>query len=202
MRYCVMIDEKLKIAEEKANEVLDKLNTENCLEDSMVSTKMILRVVQQCTNTIIGIAYTSFSDFFGDNKALNKCGAMMSVYKDDNDKQIAKIVVNADMEPEYQRFSLVHELGHLMTGKHNIENKNSYKLSAHINQNVFSIAKTTYDNDEDMLNEQIANVFALKVLIPFNKLIPKISKDYNIEDVAAEFGVKEQAIISRIALGE
>lgn len=196
-----MIDEKLSIAVEQSNKIIDQLNNENKTETGLISTKRILNIVQYNTNTKIGIDYISFSNALKSDKSLNY-GAMMCVYKENN-QQIADIVINNDISAECQRFSLVHELGHLMTGKYNIEEKgNRYKISAHINQDVFSIPKEEYDKYEFLLNEQIANVFALRILIPYGQLRKKINECGNLDIIAKHFGVEKDAIISRLALGE
>ena len=198
MRYCIMIDEKLKIAVDKSNELNKMLENEAKLENGMISTKRILHMVQHCTKTRIGVAYLPFSKALGKS---SNYGAMMSVYNED-EQQVADIIVNSDMDAEYQRFSLIHELGHLMTGKYNVEEKSKgYKISAHINQDVFSIPKEEYDRDVSLLNEQIANVFALRVLIPFNELMKRIDSNGNLNEIAKSFGVTRDAIISRIVLG-
>lgn len=198
MRYCIMIDEKLEIAILKSDELNAKLENEAKLENGMVSTKRILHMVQHCTNTRIGIAYVSFSKALGPHSSY---GAMMRVYNE-HEQQIADIVVNSDMDIEYQRFSLVHELGHLMTERYNVDEKDKgYKISAHINQDVFSISKEEYEEDESLLNEQIANVFALRVLIPFKELMKRIDSNDNLSEIAKSFGVTKDAVISRIVLG-
>lgn len=196
----MMIDENLKIGFEKSNLLLMYLLKEIPEDDYMVSTRKIINLVKNLTNTKIGIDYKSFSSL--KNKSASNYGAMMSVYKDGNNR-IAEIIINSDKDDEYQRFSLVHELGHLMTDKNNFELDNKrFMLSTHINWNMFSIPKEKYDNNTLLLNEQIANVFALRVLIPFEKLYKKIEESSDLNEIATSFGVTKDAVVSRIALGE
>lgn len=195
-----MIDEKLKVGFEQSNRLLDSLLKEIPDNKYMIPTGKIINLVKSITDTRIGIDYKSFSTLT--NKNASNYGAMMSVYKE-NDNKIAEIIINSDKEDEYQRFSLVHELGHLMTDKNNFELVDKrFKLSTHINWNMFTIPKEKYDNSTLLLNEQIANVFALRVLIPFEKLHKKLNECDDLNEIALSFGVTKDAIISRIALGE
>lgn len=196
MRYCVMIDEKLKIAVEKSNLVLKTVNFDN--EDSIIPTSKIINSIKSLTGAKIGIDYVSFSKLEIDADF----GAMMRVTKNSDNTKTAEIFINSDRDSSYQRFSLVHELGHLITECYNFSPDNKkFTLSTHINQSVFSIDKEAYDKSEYLLNEQIANVFALRTLIPFNKLIERLEENSDLNKIAKSFGVTKDAIISRIALG-
>lgn len=196
-----MIDEKLQIAVDTSNIILDKLK-EQSNDDKMVQTSRIINLVKAVTNSKIGIDYISFKE----NGLPYQCGAMMRVDKENSDDGLeykkASIFINSDMDNAYQRFSLVHELGHLMTERYNTEaNDGKYTMSTHIVQDVFSINKKAYDKNDFLLNEQIANVFALRVLIPFEKLRKELRESGDLDAIATSFGVTKEAIISRIALG-
>lgn len=207
MRYFMMIDEKLQIAVEKSNIILDLLKKEKAFDNGMISTKRIIYIVQNYIHASIGVAYSPFSKI---SKELSSCGAMLGLSKEDSNgesKNVARIIVNSESDIENQRFSLVHELGHLMTEKYNFEDSNNdssnenFKISAHINQNLFSIPKEDYEKNDTLLNEQIANVFALRVLIPFEELMKRLNNNDNLKEIADSFGVTKDAIISRLALG-
>ena len=114
----------------------------------------------------------------------------------------ATIVLNADTDTEFQRFSLLHELGHLVTfnGDEPIDSSN-YILSTHINYNVTSIPKEKYDKNKYLLKEQIANIFALRVLMPSNQFYEKMLELKDISAVAKFFGLTKDAVISRMMIG-
>lgn len=195
-----MIDERMNIAVTKSNLVLDNITiSEN---EKIVPTSKIINAVKNITRTKIGIDYVSFSKLQIDGNY----GAMMRVIEKEKEKEkenekIAEIFINSDNDKEYQRFSLVHELGHLITNHHNV-NQKDFIISAHINQNVFSIDEKDYSDNTYLLNEQIANVFALRTLIPFKELMMRLEKTGDLNKIANSFGVTKEAIISRIALGE
>lgn len=191
-----MIDEKLNVAVEKSDLVLKKLKIRK--DERMIPTKDILNAVKEITGFKISVGYTSFSEF----KELDNCGAMMCVIKND-DTTFARILINSDNSPKYKRFSLVHELGHLITNRHTISSsENQFMISTHIDQNIFSLDKKVYDKDEYLLNEQIANVFALRTIIPFDALMYRLKNYSDLDEIANIFGVTKEAVISRIALGE
>lgn len=189
-----MIDQKMNVAVEKSNLVLEHINfSEN---DKLISTSKIIHAVKSITKTQIGIRYIPFSKL----NIEENYGAMMRVVKK-NGEEIAEIFINSDNDSEYQRFSLVHELGHLITGRHNLDH-DGFVISTHIDQNVFSIEEKDYISNSYLLNEQIANVFALRTLIPFKSLMSRLDDSSDLKKIANSFGVTKEAIISRIALGE
>lgn len=189
-----MNDNRFNIATEKANIVLKEMNHNNC---DIVSTTEVVDIVGRLTGKKITILETDFSNLQDNAKNF---GAMMCVTKDN-----ATIVLNSNenIEPEFKRFSLVHELGHLITEKYNITaNENQYTLSTHIDLKLNRIEEDEYKDNEFLINEEIANIFALKVLIPFNLLMKRIDEGkYDMKEISKSFGVSEDAIQSRLMLG-
>jgi Zn-dependent peptidase ImmA (M78 family) len=140
---------------------------------------------------------------FSANKITEDCGAIMSVVPDGKKRQIATIIVNTDKEDRFQRYSLVHELGHLATGYYDVTDKNTcYTLSPHIQYDITAITNKQLKKDDFIKKEQIANIFALKVLMPFKFFAIQIFKYDDLQSLADFFGVTKDAVRSRAILGE
>lgn len=76
-------------------------------------------------------------------------------------------------------------MGHLMTA--DIEpfiNDEGYKISAHINMDITSYSDKTVSEQPTLVCEEIANIFALLVLIPYNSLIYALNKYDTLNEVA------------------
>ena len=195
------MDKAFEIATIKANEVIERLHYS---DDGLVSTKQIVEIVsdilEQENPTEIECLFVSFSSA----GVSDDYGAMMSVLQSDgNSKQQATIIVNSDKDAKFQRFSLIHELGHLITNCYTaVDEKNHYTISAHIKYNITSISAEECKNDEKLKNEQIANIFALKVLMPFNAFMKKVFVSDDLQSIADFFGVTKDAVRSRILLGD
>lgn len=194
-----MFNEDLKIAYEKSDEVLNSLD---CPEYDIPSTQEIVNIVADKVNCKIRVLTCSFHEM---NENLKEYGAMMWTEKTNDEQRIANIVVNSDNDAKFQRFSLVHELGHLMTEFESedlfVPNE-KYIVSTHINYKVTSIPPEKYRNNKFLLNEQKANVFALRVLMPKNSFYSRLNKLDSISDVAKSFGLSRDAVFSRIMLVE
>ena len=81
-----------------------------------------------------------------------------------------------------------------------MDGKNTkFTLSTHIDYNLSHIDKEKYENPF-LLNEEIANIFALRVLLPLKPLMDEITKLKDLKKVAAHFGVPEEAVNSRLNL--
>lgn len=199
MRYYFM-DEEFKIATEMANAVIKKLSYSN---DGLVETKQIISAVTSLISikTDIDCFYTSFSEA----DINSDYGAMMCVVKNKDgceENQTATIVVNSDKDKKFQRFSLVHELGHLITGHYTAtDNENRYTLSTHIKYDITSISEEACRKSEALKNEQIANIFALKVLMPYDAFSKQLFEHNDFQSVADFFGVTKDAVRSRSLLG-
>lgn len=120
------------------------------------------------------------------------------------DKATIILNSNENIDDKFRRFSLIHELGHLITGKYNVQSnvdkkKTKFILSSHIDYALSHISEKEYA-DEFLLNEEIANIFALRVLLPLKPLLVEITKLKDLKKVAAHFGVPEEAVNSRLNL--
>ena len=191
------MDPKLKVAYDKSNEVVERLKTNN---SGMVSTAHLIEIVQDYLDCSISVSVCDFSKIDSDIKT---CGAMMLTQKDDNGKRKALIVLNQNMDSRFQRFSLVHELGHLMVDGESIFQENSnYRVSTHVDYNVTSISQEKYNGNDFLLREQNANIFALRTLMPHNAFFDALKRFDSLSKVADYFGLSSEAVISRIMLVE
>lgn len=192
--YVMKMDERIVVAKEKAIEVIEKLKYDG---SDMIDTDRVKEIVSEMTGINISVGRTSFSNLDGDNR---KFGAMMRVNSEEKE---AYIILNNDVDPRFRRFSFVHELGHIITNKYNfLVNDKQYTISAHINYDVTSIDIKDSEEDSYLINEQIANVFALLVLMPGNFFVNKLKALDSINDTAEFFGITSEAVLSRIRLGE
>lgn len=187
------------------DKAVDSISKELDYRDGVfVETDSIIRAVSHYTKTKISFSYASFSTLLPEAA---DCGAIMCVTKWGNEKdhilQRAQIILNDEKDIKFRRFSLVHELGHLATGEYNLEEEeNKYMLCAHIQYNITTIPEKVYRDSPFMEAEQIANIFALKVLLPTKKFAEKMFELKDISEVAECFGVTEEAICSRSLLGQ
>lgn len=204
-----MYDELLQIAYEKSDEIIKQLNCEKFV--GILDTQKIVEAVSKSIPCKIKVSSTSFDKLSREVKPNNrtimkKCGAMMltTIYDEEN-VNVAHIVLNHDMAPEFQRFSLVHELGHLMTDESGTEifnHDSGYVLSTHIDYEITSMPRDMYADNLFFRKEQLANIFALRVLMPKTAFYSELDKSGNIKDIAERFGLSEAAVISRIRLVE
>jgi Zn-dependent peptidase ImmA (M78 family) len=193
-------DKDFEIATIKANKVIKNLNYKN---NGPIPTESIIRSVEdllkKTTPTKIKCRRMSFSA----NKVKEDCSAIMNVVRDGKKKQVATIIVNKDKDEWFQRYSLIHELGHLATGYYNVVDKDTcYTLSLHIQYNITNISNEQLKKDDFIKIEQIANIFALKVLMPFETFAIQVFKSDDLQSIADFFGITKDAVRSRIILGE
>ncbi len=193
---------EFKIAFKKANIVLENLNYDPN-KSEMIRTADIIEVVENILNIDVKFTtfdFKSFSKKRRNNIALESFGGAMCV-SDNNGQREAIILLNENQTPEMQRFSLVHELGHLMI--QDLNNINGYKISTHIDMDITSIPDEVLNDtkNEFLIEEQQANIFSLLVLIPYDMLKKVLLQIDSLEEIARFFGVEKQAIISRIELG-
>lgn len=195
MRYYFMNSE-FAIATEKANEVIKKLRYHN---DGLVRTEDIIEIVAELANAEIECFYMSFAHA----KIADNYGAMMCVMQNDNEhKKNATIIVNSDKDIKFQRFSLVHELGHLITDRCTIvDDENRFTMSAHIQYDITSISEEECKKNAYVKNEQIANIFALRVLMPNSAFKEQLFDSDDFKSIAEFFGVTKDAVRSRALLG-
>lgn len=187
--------EEFQCAYEAANKILKLTDYEF---GKMVRTAHIIDAVEKLTGVKIEFREVDFSEIRDkDNKKgrFSKYGAAMYVADG-----TAKIILNEAETAEMQRFSLVHELGHLMC-QSDEENKNNFMFSTHIDMDITSISEKTLEENPFLLKEQNANIFALLVLMPNHIFYPTVDTFDSLEDMAKIFGVTKNAVVSRLMLG-
>ena len=191
-----------KEAYEKADEILSIIRY-NKTKDELIPTNEIISAVEKKLDVEVKFATYDFNKFVN-NETKEKCsfvdyGAAMGVVRK-NGKARAIILLNEKENARKQRFSLVHELGHLMIqGK---EGKEEFRVSTHIDMNLTSIPEKELEKEgnEFLLEEQQANIFALLVLMP-REMFDRIKKEKDsIFEMAEIFGVEKDAIFSRFML--
>lgn len=194
---------EFKIAYEKAKLVLDRTPYE---PGKMVRTADIINAVKNITDIEVKFLSRDFSTLTKDvkkQKSYESYGAAMCTTEHDG-KRTAVIFLNERETPEMKRFSLIHELGHLITHYCDEDKSDGLLVSTHIDMDITSIPDEILDRKgyEFLIDEQVANIFALLVLIPYDSLIDALEKTDSVEKAAQLFGVEKDALISRLMLEE
>ncbi len=190
------------IAYEKAALVLKHLSYK---KDEFVPTAAIMDVVEKLLGIDVKFTDYDFNEFNnGQDKSVNYdgFGAAMCVGNIDG-KDTAIILLNELETPAMKRFSLVHELGHLMTQPQLFDTKDcGYTVSTHIDMDITSISEDILRQEDNkfLIDEQVANIFALLVLIPKDLFWGALRKYDSFEEAAKFLGVEKNALISRMLL--
>ena len=195
--------EEFKIAYEKAAGVLERIGYN---KNEMISTSAVIYAVEQLLNVDVKFTDFNFRNLSKNSKVdFGDYGAAMCVSGLEG-KRKAIILLNERETPEMKRFSLVHELGHLMTQES--LKTGSFQVSTHIDMDITSIPDEILDEQSNkfLIDEQIANIFALLVLIPYDMLCYELEevakKKKSLEEVADFFGVEISALFSRLKIEE
>lgn len=206
----IMLPE-FKIAFEKARLVNEKLH---CASEKFVALPDIVEAVQELSGYDIR---TSFLDFTTlqtsdddveddendeDNLVLKQAGAMLATIDDGTQKK-AQIVVNEAKSAQQKRFATVHELGHLITKIPNYsyvtDNDGAFTVSTQINADITFISEDDCKNSDFLKAEQVANIFALLVLIPDEITIQKMASE-GPDALAEKYGVTPEMLYSRMLI--
>ena len=189
---------EFEIAYEKADKILKMVGIPR---KGMMRTASIIDAVEEVLGIDVKFTDYDFSKLALNSKTLDvsNFGAAMCVYKSDKGK-FATILLNNKESTKMKRFSLVHELGHLMTNRSDFSE--NYQVSTHIDMDITSIPDEVLDETENkfLIDEQVANIFALLVLIPFDLLMYAMRKYDSIGEIADFLGVEKDAVISRFWL--
>ena len=197
------MDERFAQAKKLAEEILSEIKFDG---EGIISLSAVIRAVEKRTSVTVRFAEYDFSKLSSNTKnkdRLEKCGAAMCVESDESGK-LATILLNKKESPEMKRFSLVHELGHLLLDPP--EEIGAYRVSTHINMDIVSFPKHVIESMRGkpvydiLLNEQSANIFAIMVLLPYEILKNRMEKERSLEAVAKSLGVDPKAVCSRLIL--
>ncbi len=203
-----MIMNEFKVAFEKAQQINEILSSKGGA-GKFVPLEEIIAAVQKASGCAeISVDRRSFSELKLPDSTASKYGAMLStgtreVPGANKKEKIAYLIINADNNADMQRFSVVHELGHLITEVPNFVYEQTddglFTISAHINPDITFLSEDEYRENDYMIAEQVANIFALLVLIPKDLKIRDIREE-GLERLSNRYGVTEDAICSRVLL--
>ena len=114
-----------------------------------------------------------------------------------------KIIVSPFQDERRRRFTIAHELGHLITDIPNFAyeeaDDNRFTISTHVNPDITYISEEECKNNNYLIAEQVANIFALLVLVPRDLKIRDL-KNEGVEKLTKKYGVTADAIYSRMLL--
>lgn len=177
---------------DKVKAVLGKIDSD---KSKMISTEKIQKAIEELSNCKIRIFSVSFKKALGNE--YKNFGAVTNL--ETNGKNVYKIFINSDNDPIYQRFSLVHEFGHIALNAPSYQNGDII-VSTHINYKITHIKEAISKGDEVLKNEELANIFALCVLMPEKEFLNNIVLKSGYDEVAKIYGVTEEAVESRFSL--
>ena len=167
-----------------------EIRTELNLLD-VVNLDTVVNYIEEKLDCDIKIIRFNF-DFLAkkiNNDRFSKAGAY--VIKENDQYTIA---LNSKNDLVFQRFSMAHELGHIILN--HLNSKNSF-ISFQIEYNVSTIDIERCKNNEYYMKEQCANVFALELLIPKLPTSAGNSRDL-IDFYANKYNVSHHAIIAKL----
>lgn len=196
MRF--ICDDNIKIAYDRSDEILRNVPI---VPEQMIDAGLIVEYVRKKYCPTIELYTMSFEKVLADNISMRDCGAMRRIDFDGKLKA-ASIILNSDMPEAFQRFSLMHQIGHLVTLPPDAQiNPDNFHVSTNINYDLSAITEEDLDTNYYLLREQVANIFALRVLMPDKQFYRVMRQIGNVKAVAAFFGLTEDAVISRMMIG-
>lgn len=208
----LMVIKEFEIAFEKAKQITEILAAKDKSSDFVALDDIISAVLQVSNYSEITVNRRSFSQLKlpkdMKNPIIPTHGAMLSTRTKSNpstgkQEQVANLIINSDYSANMQRFSVVHELGHLITNIPNFTyeqiDDGRFTISAHVNADITFIPEEICVQNKYLIAEQVANIFALLVLIPRNIRIQDIM-NIGIDKLTERYGVTEDAIYSRMLL--
>lgn len=204
-----MITPEFNIAFEKARLITDIL-ARRTRKDVFVALDDIIEAVKEVSGfSDVIVQRQSFSGLsMPINDPAPTFGAMLSTMTrtsstNGNKERVALLIVNSDNNANMQRFSVAHELGHLITDIPNFTYEKTdddrFTISAHVNPDITFIPESDCINNNYLIAEQVANIFALLVLIPRDIKIRDL-KEIGIKKLTEDYGVTEDAVFSRMLL--
>jgi len=145
----------------------------------------VIKYIEGQKNVDIKVNFFDFSKY-----KFNKAGSLITSFKEEaNEPRKILIGVNDNIDKKKQRFSLAHELGHLLLGHLKLDDPEAFNISLHIDYNLTKLDDTTSEENQ-------ANAFAQELLMP-EDLFVELDKKYFPEELAEYFKVSEAAIAAR-----
>lgn len=191
-------NENIQIAYEKSDEVMNNIQYE---PDKMIDSTAVIEYVKEHYCPKIELYTRSFAGLQYSSASYDDCGAMMRV-NNQGETLSATIVLNSDMPVTFQRYALMQQIGHLITLPPDVRlNPDTYNVSKHIYYDLSQITEEDLENNYYLMREQVANIFALRVLMPNRQFYQKMRQLGSVSAVAQFFGLTEDAVISRMMIG-
>lgn len=198
-------NDDMKTACERSDEVLAGIRVGR---DSLVDVNDVLAFVRHSFCPDLTVYARSFAGLGSPAGPCDACGAMIRIGRGGGEagrEQIrsAVIVLNSEAAPWFQRFSLMQQIGHLVTLPPDVQtDPDSYIVSTRISCDLTAISREEMEQDRYLLREQAANVFALRVLMPSAQFFRKIRELDSVERTAQFYRLPTEAVVSRMMTGE
>lgn len=179
-----------------------------------ITDDVIRNFSKEVSNLLSSLGIGSDSDTVDMNSIVEKLGLKISFDKTLNVHAKINgdtITLNANDDESQQRFSMAHEIGHIILKDYLNVNISNNKTGLNINYNykdrdlldvareIGKTKKIEEHNDEPVLAndmyEEAVDYFAAQFLVPANKLCVHISEDN--DKLASRFGVKPSCIAKR-----
>lgn len=156
-------------------QVIDDLTTNDMFEEGALNLKKVASKV--------GINQILRADFESDGVSglLRKEGDSWNIY------------VNASDSPQRRRFTIAHEIGHLLSFKFSSHSKAALDAQNEISDNAY-LQRTGEINPV----ESEANAIAAKLLMPKQEVIGMHKEGKTVEEMAQRFQVSESAMSVRL----
>lgn len=194
----IAMNEDLRIAYWRSDEVLANIRVGS---DDLVDVNDVLEYIRSKYFPKLVVYSRSFAGIGSPAGPCDTCGAMARLSNTDGDIN-AVIVVNSDLDPAFQRFALMQQIGHLLTLPPDAElDPDSYIVSTRISYDLAAITQEDMNRDRYLLREQVSNVFALRVLMPGDQFFRKIKELDSVESTARFYMLPPEAVISRMMIG-
>lgn len=166
--------------------------------DGFVESQSIINAVKSISGySNIGLNIQSFKSL-----DCNNAVSLLNINKKDNEYS-AKILINSDVPPKMQRFALAHELGHILTNAIDLDyitpNDGKFTISSMVSPDVTLISNDQSSENKFILAEQLANIFAILVLVPDTMNIKTLSS-VDIDTLLSRYGVTSETIYSKLIL--
>lgn len=188
----------LKIAYERSDEVIRSVSLD---PDRMIDTDLILEYVRQTYCPVIQLYTVPFTEIRSGIISAHGCGAITRI-DFDSVLRSAIIAINSEMPSTVQRFSLMQQIGRMVTLPPDAHlDPDIFHVRADIKLDLSKITEEELAGSRYYLREQIANIFALRVLMPSGQFFQAMRRLRDIQTAAAFFGVMEEAVIARMMIG-
>ena len=191
-------NDHLRIAYERSDEIIQSVPYD---PDRMIDTDLIVEHVRRTYCPVIQLYNVPFTEIRSGIIPAHGCGGITR-FDFDSRLRSAIIAINSEMPSAVQRFSLMQQIGRLVTLPSDAHlYPDIFHVSADINFNLLGITEEELAGSRYFLREQVANIFALRVLMPSVQFFRSMRQLRDIQTSAAFFGLAEEAVIARMMIG-